>query len=497
MTGPWEQYQAAGPWTKYAATQDFSFDPVRDMSAGQRLAAGAGKAFVDTVRGAGQLLGLTSGENVAEARRLDKPLMDTGMGITGNVLGNVAMLLGAPATKTLKGAAAVGSLLGLIQPAVDMTERAMNVGLGAAGGAAGQAIANRIGSMVTQAGTQTTMGQKAAAKAGKDLGMRLTPGKASGSTVLQKFEAAAESNPLTASGFDAIKEQNQQALNRAAAKAIGESSDELSTPILQQAETRLGAVFDSIKDKTPVPFDPKIAPAKLQSLVDDFEGMIGGNASLADNALIKRLDDFVFKGGATREQLRTLSSKLGKAAKTNMTTQSGDRELGQALFQAQEMVEDAIQGSLAPAQQAAYSEARQQYRQLMNLTGSTNIVNPSSGQVSGRNLANSLMRKDKGGFTMGRNESDMYNAARFYQAFPDIVGNSGTATRSMGPTDYVTGLPGNLLMRLYLSQPVTSAASAGAGAVGTAARLGNRPANMLARPVGAASGLTLADLLQQ
>ena len=142
-------------------------------------------------------------------------------------------------------------------------------------------------------------------------------------------------------------------------------------------------------------------------------------------------------------------------------------------------------------------EARGQYRDLMNLTAKTNVVNPTSGNVSGRGLANTLMQKDRGGFTMGGNNSDMYSAARFTQAFPDIVGNSGTATRSMGPADYLTGIPGNLLMRLYLSQPVTAAAAAGAGAAGTAARLANTPANALGRSLGSLGGLGLADLVQQ
>ena len=180
-----------------------------------------------------------------------------------------------------------------------------------------------------------------------------------------------------------------------------------------------------------------------------------------------------------------------------MTSQNGDRELGKALFAAQEMVEDSIQGSLTPAQQAAYAEARSQYRNLMSLTAKTNVVNPSSGNVSGRSLATSLMQKDRGGFTMGENGTDMYSAARFVQAFPDIVGNSGTATRSMGPADYLTGLPGNMLVRMYLSRPVTAAASAGAGAAGTAARLANPVVNRLAMPLGAFSGLGAANLVQQ
>lgn len=475
-------------------------NPTDGMSTFDKVAAGAGKAVYDTGRGIGQVLGMVDRKDVEESRARDAALMETTPGKVGNFAGNVAMLaptMAIPGANTVTGAATIGALTGLAQPSVSTKETLTNTLLGGAGGAGGQIIANKLGNFVQQAGSELTLGQKASAKGGQALGMRLTPGKASGSTILQKVEAALESNPMTAAGFDTIKQGNQKVLNRSAAKAIGENADELSTPVLAQAESRIGAVFDSVKDKTPVMLDPAVMPAKLSTLVKETEGMIGGNASLADNALIQRLDEFVFQGGATREQLRTLSSKLGKVAKNNMTSPSGDRELGQALFTAQEMVEDAIQGSLTPAQQAAYAEARSQYRQLMNLTAKTNVVNPSSGNVSGRGLATTLMQKDRGGFTMGKNDTDMYNAARFVQAFPDIVGNSGTATRSMGPTDYITGIPGNMLARMYLSRPVTAAASAGAGASGMAARLANPVVNRLAMPLGAFSGLGMANLVQQ
>jgi hypothetical protein len=476
-------------------------DPTEGMSTFERGAAGVGKVFTDLARGAGQLVGAVSRDDVAEARRLDAPLMKTTAGTVGNLAGNVALLAPTamiPGAATVPGAAAIGAATGLLQPSVSTGETAANVALGGAGGAAGQALANAIGRAAQQAGTQLTQGQRQAAQGGQALGMRLTPGKASGSTSLQKLEAAAESNPLTAGGFDAIKRTNQEALNRAAAQSIGENAAELSTPVLARAEQRIGAVFDQVADATPVPLAPAVN-ARLNTILQDSEGMLMGNNNLAQNGLWRRLDDFVNnRGGATREQLRQLSSNMGKAARNNMTTQNGDRALGEALFAAQEVVEDAIQGTLSQTQQRAYATARDQYRNMMTLTAKTNVVNPSSGNVSGRSLATTLMQKDRGGFTMGGTNTDMYNAARFTQAFPDIVGNSGTATRSMGPADYVTGLPGNVLTRLYLSAPVTAAAGAGAGAMGTAARLSdNELLRILARPVGAAGALQFGNALQQ
>lgn len=475
----------------------------------ERGLAGIGKAFADTGEGIAQLtdrpLDAVAGGNrvdqrraqIAETRQLDAPLMDTTAGTVGNVLGNAALVAAVPGGSTLRGAAAVGGGLGLLQPSESNGETLTNVALGAGGGAAGRGVANLIGSTAQRAGTLLTQGQQDAAAAGQRMGMRLTPGKASGSTALQKMEAGLEANPLTTGGFDAIKRTNQRALNRAAARSIGENVDEVSSAVLSRAEDRIGRVFDSVADATPVRLDPQTVGGQLRQLVQDTEGLIGNNGRLTDNGLIQRLDDFVnTNGGASREQLRALSSKLGKAARSNMTSQAGDRELGQALFGAQSIVEDAIEGSLGNAQRASYGEARGQYRNLMNLL-SGQAVNEASGNVNARSLASVLRSKDRAGYTMGRNASDLNDATRFVKAFPEVVGDSGTATRSMGPTDYLMGLPGNLLTRAYLSRPVAAAARGGVGAAGVASRLTQQPANLLGMPLSTAYGLQLPELLQQ
>jgi hypothetical protein len=464
--------------------------------------AGVGQAMTNTARGVGQIAGQVSRADIKESRRLDAPLNKTTAGKVGNFAGNLALLAPTsmiPGANTVTGAGVVGSLVGLTQPSESTAETIGNVALGGVGGSGGQAVANKIANVARNAVSSVTQGQKAAAAGGAPLGMRLTPGKASGSAALQKMEAALESNPMTSGGFDAIKEANQKAVNRAAAKAIGEKADELSTPILSRAEQRIGAVFDSIKDKTPVPLDPVSVGGRLNQILAESDGMLNNNATLDQNGLWRQLDKFVNdNGGATREQLRNLSSNLGKKARAEMTTQNGDRALGDALFKAQEIVEDAIEGTLSAAQKKAYAEARGQYRNLMTLTAKTNVTNPSSGNVSGRGLATTLMQKDRGGFTMGGNNSDMHAAARFTQAFPDIVGNSGTATRSMGPADYLAGIPGNLLTRMYLSEPVAKAAALGGGAAGTSAQvLNNALIRMLMQPAGVAGGLQLSNALQQ
>lgn len=115
------------------------YAPTVGMSGTEKFLAGTGKAFHDLGQGAGQLLGLTSRDDVAESRRLDAPLMKTGAGTAGNILGNVAAFAPTaliPGANTITGAGLIGAGSGLLQPSTSTGETAKNVGIGAVAGAA-------------------------------------------------------------------------------------------------------------------------------------------------------------------------------------------------------------------------------------------------------------------------------------------------------------------------------------------------------------------------
>lgn len=144
-----------------------------DMPWHQQALAGIGKSIVDTGRGLGQVVGAVSRADVAEARKLDKPLMDTGWGMAGDVAGEVGqMLLPGAAVKgaglvlkapvlttaggamlapsSITGAAAVGAPMGLIQPSTSTSETLTNTGVAGAASAAAP-LAIRAGKAVVAA----------------------------------------------------------------------------------------------------------------------------------------------------------------------------------------------------------------------------------------------------------------------------------------------------------------------------------------------------------
>ena len=283
------------------------------------------------------------------------------------------------------------------------------------------------------AGAQSALtgAQQQAMDAAAPLGFRVTPGQALGSTPLRQFEARLESQPLTSGPFAAIKQANQAALDRQAALSIGEDAPNVDSTVLGRADERLGKAFEDARSPSRIVLpDPKATTAKLDAIDSDLEGLVPEGTTIRSNPLVARLESLTQAGAVNGKQLGQISSKLGRAAFKQMTGPNGDRDMGLGLYQVKDHVDDLLQSAMSPQDASSYAAARFQYRNLMNLTSRLGIVNPSTGSVSGANYANRLQQIDRQGFLYGNNQSPLYNALRFTQAFKPIVGDSGTATRS-------------------------------------------------------------------
>lgn len=139
-----------------------------DMSGTDKFLAGAGKAFVDVGRGAGQMLGLVDQASADEAKRLDAPLMDSGAGMAGNIGGNL-MTAFIPGGNTVKGATLVGAGLAALQPTATGEDRWENALKGGAFGLAGAGAAKAIGAGRGAASTKMeALAERVKAKAAAD-----------------------------------------------------------------------------------------------------------------------------------------------------------------------------------------------------------------------------------------------------------------------------------------------------------------------------------------
>lgn len=172
MSGPWEKYAPqpaeSGPWTKYATNAD----PTGSFA--ENVAAGAGKFIYDRARGLGQFVrdrleapmkdaamlskpghnidtrskladaaGLPTEADVAEARLLDRPLMETAGGMAGNFLGGAALLAPTaliPGANTAMGAGIFGGAIGATEPVGPGESREKNALIGTAVAGGTQAV---------------------------------------------------------------------------------------------------------------------------------------------------------------------------------------------------------------------------------------------------------------------------------------------------------------------------------------------------------------------
>lgn len=411
--------------------------------------------------------------------------LGAGAGYLGDKLSQAVFGRGAPTTA--QAGTATGGQAGSAQASISATPTAQATGGGV-----------NLGAVTPEANAALTAAQQSILQRGKALGFKTTPAQETGSRSLLQMEARMESSPFTSAPFNAIKQENQKVLNRATAEAIGVKADELSNPVLAQAQRNISGVYQRIATPELKKLDSMTMLNNIDLVDNAFEGLT--TQPLKANIFVKQLQDLAMKGEASGVQLQNLSSKIGKRAKNEMTTAMGDRELGNALFQLKEMVDDALQSGLSQAEQQAFAQARNNYRNLMTIRTSQGVVNPSSGNVSGLNLASALTRKDPNGFVFGSNQTPMYEAARFAQAFKPIVGDSGTATRSMeySPVNVLLSMPTNLAARAYTSAPITAAASRMSSGAGVAPNaLTEAQAAALRRALPITGGLGIAGLLGQ
>ena len=295
--------------------------------------------------------------------------------------------------------------------------------------------------------------QKEIAERVKKLGMKLTPGQATGSRSLQQMEAKLESQPFSSGPFNTLKANNARAVNKSFLQAIGEKGDEVTEATIRNADDRIGRAFEVAAARNNVLYDDA-----LQSSLAEIESSVSTEIGESGIGIIKaQLANILNKasvnsGYLTGRQYQNIRMALNRISK--------NQEVGYWARQIREQLDEALLRSVGPEDAARLTTARGQYRVLITAMNS-NAVNTAKGAVSPGLLANAFSRSDKAGFIEGANQSNLYNALRFYKAFPSIVGDSGTATRApfQGLTDLAMRIPAGVASRAYLSGPSVAAAT--------------------------------------
>ena len=187
------------------------YDPTEGMSGTDKFLAGAGKAFVDTMRGVRQIganLGITHEKpedvqsEIDDAKERDKALMNTKAGMAGNITGQAAPMLLAPGAGIV-GSAVEGAGMAALQPVESGGSRLQNAGMGALGGAGGAAVGKLASGAL--AGFGGAGGRQAATDLLKSEGIPVSVAQATKGKLAQSVERASAMTSDDASEFAATQ----------------------------------------------------------------------------------------------------------------------------------------------------------------------------------------------------------------------------------------------------------------------------------------------------
>lgn len=441
-----------------------SYDPAEGMGTFDKLSAGFGKAIYDTGRGLGQLTGLVSQEDIEEARALDAPLMDTGAGMVGNVLGHasqfalpgaavfgtgktlgmVPKLLGAGANvakagkalinpKSLTAATGAGALYAGMQPG-GIGERLGNITLGGLGGALGYGGTKLLGNVI---GPQVDENADLLMRSNVDI----TPGMVLGESG-KRFEDTMTSAPILGDVIkktqsDAVKSFNRETWNKVLApinKTIPDKIDP-GREMIDYAYDALHGYYQGLLPKMSVTVDDqfRLTMSQIKDLV--------GVDTLPDE-LSKQYDRIINKevwgrlteyGKGSGETLKRIESVLGSQARSyKKSTNPDQKTLGRALEEAQRAFRDLVYRN-NPKYADELKAVNRSWAMSDRVGKATESLGAEDGIFTGAQLLNAVKSR-----TPGRDKYDFRRGSALMQDWAEAgkgvlgqrVPDSGTPLRS-------------------------------------------------------------------
>lgn len=456
-----EAYKAA----RSSAAKPVESDPFKDAASEQNgfqnFVAGMGGAMKGLALGAGQRLGMVDQADVDSHKRAMEGLGSTVSGTLGNVTGlavPAAATALIPGVNTYTGASLVGGGLGLLEPTGKDESVLRNVALGAAGGAAGQGVANAVGRMIRP--VRTSLSPEIASladKAEQQYAIPLNAAQKTGSKPLQIIDSVLDNLPFTADRQAAEKELQRKAFNRAVLKEVGETADVASPDVLNAARTRIGNQFNNLSANNNVALGTDF----LDSLIKIDQSITPFSSPQIKSTVDKALN-LAAKGKIDGKEYQAVRTSLTNASKGAW---SSDPELGQALKTVRNALDDAAASSMSQTDKEAWDLARKQWGNLKVLekAAAPTSADAVAGNISPAKLANAVKSSNPQGMLYGTGDQALPDLARIGQALlKEQIPNSGTAQRSFYQT-LMTGGPG--VAGLMMGNPVAAALAAGAGSI--------------------------------
>jgi len=340
----------------------------------------------------------------------------------------IPALAAIPAAGTVTGAAVAGAVPGALEYGTP-SERAGRAAMGAAGGAVGAAAGNVIGRAIQPIRQSTALagGNRAAEEAAGRLGVKLRPGEVTGSKPLQWLETSLNDLPFSAGMAKTASDARQVAINRAAAKAIGQDAPQLTDDVLAAARQQIGGTLDSIIAPARIKLDNQFI-AEVKNVVnskvmkslrnEDAEVILAPFRSLPTGPGAAKV---AVKGDWFQQNMSALNDAIRSAYI------KGEPAKARALEGLEKALDRAALRSLGKEQKAAYEAARKQWANLRTLeTGQ--VV--EAGNVVPSRVDAALRNRYREAYKEGRLTGELPDIGRLAQAYKALP-QSGTTPRAI------------------------------------------------------------------
>lgn len=370
------------PGNPYAIPKE---SPIYGEGEGQLTLEGIGRGMTNVVRHAGNLVGLESDQDLANAKELDEPLMSQPAGRFGSTLGETAVL--APVTMGAEGAIGATSFGGkffanpFLRGAVEGAGQGVLMsdpghrGAGAlVGGVTGLAMPAAM-----SAGHRLAYGLQRTPEAQQliDQRVRLTPGQMNPEGVWNKIEENVRAVPVIGNVVEHARTQSQQDFQRgvieeaAAPGHILQSQSKDPNELFQEAQDSYKPLYKSAEG---FPVKPLI-PSKNQTLAYALNQAANNKAVGAGSEIRQNAQDFldgqlqavgekaVASGGWKSQHLIQLRSAVNEEIRGAAQDQAG-KKYAQLLRAGRDRITDSINDQIPAAASQALQTANDAYPKL-------------------------------------------------------------------------------------------------------------------------------------
>lgn len=345
--------------------------------------------------------------------------------------GEISALVAAPMLRPLSGASTAstilntgvsGALPGLLEYGTAQ-ERSKRGATGGAGGVAGGVVGNVIGRALNPVRPNLTQTQQAAQDAAGRLGVTLSPGEMTGSRPLRWAEAALADLPFSSGMEQARQKANEKAMATGAAKALGETAEEITPDVLANARVNIGQRFQNLIQSRDIPLD-KTFRAEVQNITgskvmqelrnDSVEPLLNRFRNMPQGKISVDGDWFQQNKTALDMAIREAygASQNGKA---------------QALERLEKAFDGALRRSMSKTEQASYDAAQKQWASL-RLMETGQVV--KDGRIMPAALDSAMKNRYKDAYREGKLSGELPDIASLGSTLRPMP-NSGTTPRAL------------------------------------------------------------------